>query len=66
MVCYKRCLESCFLYDPNGRGCSYNSGDFEATEKVEPGQKCIHPNFSHDELIEVNISDLCGILEPPN
>ena len=63
---YKICQESCFQYDPIRKGCSYNSADFDAVEKVEPGQKCLHPKFSHDQLKEMDIVTFCNLLAGPD
>jgi hypothetical protein len=63
MIEYKQCKASCFNYDPRGKGCSYNDTDFYAKENVSPGQKCLHPEFSQGQLIEIRLIDLCALLE---
>lgn len=42
----KKCAEACFHYGPLGQGCSYTSYDFEARERVNPGEKCLYPEWN--------------------
>ena len=58
----KRCTDACFHYDPDGRGCSYNSYDFDAKERVRPGKKCLHPEWDESKLIRISIHDFCNLL----
>jgi len=53
MIEDKICKKTCFNYNYRGRGCSYTSKDFRASEKIKPGQKCLHPEFSHSELLVI-------------
>ncbi len=62
----KVCHENCFQYDPFGEGCSYNTGNFNAAEKIKPGQRCLHPEFSHDQLIKMDIITFCNLLATPD
>lgn len=66
----RKCSESCFQYDPERKGCSYNEMDFTGTEPIRPGQRCLHPEFDESKLITVGIMDICNALasnsrEPP-
>jgi hypothetical protein len=58
------CYEGCFHYDPDKRGCTYNSGDFEATETVYPGNRCLHPEFDESQIMVLPIGVLCAVLDP--
>lgn len=56
----KLCYEDCFNYSSNYGGCDY-SGWLDV-EPIEPGQRCIHPEFSEDELILVKKTNLLSLI----
>jgi hypothetical protein len=56
------CYEACFEYDPKGGGCSYLSTGFNAAERVKPGQRCLHPEFSQEQVQETDLVTLCNLL----
>jgi len=59
----KVCEESCFQYDPKNEGCAYTRGDFFGIEPVQPGRRCLHPEFDQSQLIEIPLITFCNCLE---
>jgi len=61
-----RCYSECIHYGSAEGGCLYDvepGWGSEVAEKVEPGERCLHPEHKRDKLIVIPVIELCALLE---